>query len=129
MVSDGGTKVIMSRVGFLLASDNADTFSIVCNDGGLYNDVTSVSFKQLDASGIETVKSDNTISLYSNPVNNSFTIMGCLDGTMVVVFSIDGKILNSKSLSNKDNTIQVGNLPTGTYILKAGKTSIKFFKK
>jgi hypothetical protein len=33
MVTDDGTKIALSRIGFLLVSDQSDAFSVVCNDG------------------------------------------------------------------------------------------------
>lgn len=128
LITDTDVEIELSSVGFLLAADDADAFSVVCTDGNVYNGVASVSFAQLDSSaGISDIMADNEVTV--DITSTVLTIIGCKDGTTAAVYSIDGMQLLSKQLSSSDNSVYIGNLSSGVYILKAGATSVKFRKK
>lgn len=127
LVTDGGENILMSRIGFLLVSDDADEFSVVCSDGSVYNNVTTATFAQFAPTGISEVKADDEVKLSMSAT--VLTLSGCADGTAAAVYSADGKQMVQKVISASDNTVQIGSLPAGVYILKAGKTSVKFSKR
>ena len=127
IVTDGGGQIELSKVGFLLTSDYDDSFSIVCNDGNVYSGISSVSFEQVEVSGISYPKASSEIEIDMDA--RQLTITGCKEGTTAILYTSDGRQLLRKSISGSDNTVPVGNLPSGVYILKAGDTSVKFIKR
>lgn len=71
MVTDDGTKIALSRIGFLLASDQSDAFSIVCNDGEVIYQVASVSFAQGEPTGISSATTEAQQTLQLNVASSS----------------------------------------------------------
>ena len=128
MVTDDGTKIALSRIGFLLASDQSDAFSIVCNDGEVIYQVASVSFAQGEPTGISsaTTKAQQTLQL--NVASSSLQLRGCQPGTDITIYDVSGKTVRQEVLPS-DGTISIVGLPAGIYVLKAGSASVKFLKK
>ena len=114
MVTDDGTKIALSRIGFLLASDQSDAFSIVCNDGEVIYQVASVSFAQGEPTGISSATTEAQQTLQLNVVSSSL--------------QLSGKTVRQEVLPS-DGTISIVGLPAGIYVLKAGSASVKFLKK
>jgi hypothetical protein len=131
MVDNGsGAKVLMNNVSFLLASDNSETFSIICNDGRIINNVVKANFEQVDATGIENVKSpDQNVAVYSTIVDNNLIISGCQRGTEVYIYSVSGKLMKKQTVKDDGTNIFIGDFSAGIYLLKAGSASVKFIKK
>ena len=125
MVTDDGTKIALSRIGFLLQSD---AFSIVCNDGEVVYQVTSVSFAQGDPTGISSATAEARESLQLNVASASLQLRGCQAGTAVTIYDVSGKTVRQEVLPS-DGTISIVGLPAGVYVLKAGSASVKFLKK
>ncbi len=77
------------------------------------------------------VQSKSKLSAFPIPTNKILNIMNPTNGSnMINVYDISGKLVLNKAFSNSDNniTIDVENLPKGTYIYKIGDTSSKFIK-
>lgn len=124
-----GQTVPMSNVAFLLASDYADTFSVVCGDGTLLSGVTEISFTRTEASGIDNVKGDVTVPTVSGYVAGALIISGVTEGMNISVYNYAGAKMMSAVSAAGTNTIDVSGLRAGVYILTVGKTSVKFTKK
>ena len=120
MVTDDGTKIALSRIGFLLVSDQSDAFSIVCNDGEVIYQVASVSFAQGEPTGISSATTEAQQTLQLN--------VGCQPGTDITIYDVSGKTVRQEVLPS-DGTISIVGLPAGIYVLKAGSASVKFLKK
>ncbi len=73
------------------------------------------------SAGIENAATDNSLSVYPNPASNEIRIdlssFGSED-VNISVFDITGKIVSSYILKDK-NTINVSNLKSGVYFIKA----------
>ncbi len=121
-------KVPMSQVGFLLASDNDDTFSIVCNNGLVYNNVAKVEFQQLDAQGISTPESAESMVTFRHGAT-AIRVLGCPAGTVVGIYSASGQQVGQYTLSGSDSLVPIDGLVDGVYVIRAGKTAVKFVKK
>lgn len=119
----------MSRVGFLLLADDSDAFSVVCNDGWVYNNVVRASFAQLDPGTVDVSAIEANDGIDFSMSASTLTISGVSDGETVIIYSFDSKELLRKVLSNGDNTISIGSLPRGKYILKVSETTVKFSKQ
>ena len=128
MVTDDGTKIALSRIGFLLVSDQSDAFSIVCNDGEVIYQVASVSFAQGEPTGISSATTEAQQTLQLNVVSSSLQFRGCQPGTDITIYDVSGKTVRQEVLPS-DGTISIVGLPAGIYVLKAGSASVKFLKK
>ena len=128
MVTDDGTKIALSRIGFLLVSDQSDAFSIVCNDGEVIYQVTSVSFVQGEPTGISSATTEAQQTLQLNVASSSLQLRGCQPGTDITIYDVSGKTVRQEVLPS-DGTISIVGLPAGIYVLKAGSASVKFLKK
>lgn len=128
MVTDDGTKIALSRIGFLLVSDQSDAFSIVCNDGEVIYQVASVSFAQGEPTGISSATTEAQQTLQLNVVSSSLQLRGCQPGTDITIYDVSGKTVRQEVLPS-DGTISIVGLPAGIYVLKAGSASVKFLKK
>jgi hypothetical protein len=130
MVTQSGETVLMSDVSYLLYADNATAFSIVKKDNSMISEVSKVSFLQVEATGIASVQGAvSEISLLSNVVTDHLTLSGVQSGTKIQIFSISGKQMDESAACGESCQISVADYPNGLYILKVGRTSIKFIKK
>jgi len=79
------------------------------------------------------VESDEyTVSLYPNPVTGStLTVEGAAlaEGDAIEVYSLSGTLMVTYNATGEATTIDVSQLPNGTYLLKAGKYVAKFIKQ
>lgn len=128
MVTDDGTKIALSRIGFLLVSDQSDAFSIVCNDGEVIYQVASVSFAQGEPTDISSATTEAQWTLQLNVASSSLQLRGCQPCTDITIFDVSGKSVRQEVLPS-DGTISIVGLPAGIYVLKAGSASVKFLKK
>lgn len=128
MVTDDGTKIALSRIGFLLVSDQSDAFSIVCNDGEVIYQVASVSFAQGEPTDISSAATETQQTLQLNVASSSLQLRGCQPSTDITIFDVSGKSVRQEVLPS-DGTISIVGLPAGIYVLKAGSASVKFLKK
>lgn len=126
MVSDTGAQVAMDRVSFLLASDVAESFYIVLNDGSMIEGVSKVTFQKLDISAITPVVGGHPeVVIYGGKI----TVMGCAQGADLQVYTIDGKMISKTKNDGMDTSIDVSTLSIGVYILRVGDKSVKFRKR
>lgn len=77
--------------------------------------------------GMREIVSEN-FKVYPNPARNELYINGDEFGPYpYVLFSMDGRLLLQGEVQNGD-AIQIGDIPTGLYILKINNTSLKINK-
>jgi hypothetical protein len=80
------------------------------------------NFTTLNVTNIPVINgTTDALSIYPNPVSESFRIAGIKAPIAVTVFDINGKIM-LKRIVSPDETIFVQHLPKGTYLVKAGET-------
>lgn len=126
---DSGETVLMSSVSFLLASDSEDTFAVVCNDGRVIAGARSVSFCQIDPSGIKPVAGTDVPALSGVCVEGRLRLTGCVEGTVITIYDGSGRTVRSATADGGNTVLDVSGLPTGVYILRASGASVKFMKK
>ena len=130
LVTNTGQRLSMKSVSYLLMSDDANTFSVVPTKGATINGVRSITFEKGVDTGINTVRNSATdVSLYPNPVSTSLTLTGVAAGSNIQVLSLSGVILLTAVSAEGQTVINVQQLPTGIYLLRAGGTTVKFIKK
>lgn len=128
--NDDASKVIaIENISFLVTTDNAATFSIVCNNGTIASDISTASFKQTDVSAIQTKMRQNTIPTLSQPCASQLTLTGCPSATPIYIYTVGGRLTYQTITSSLATTIDIASWPLGTYILKMGQTTVKFIKK
>lgn len=124
-----GRTVLMTGVGFLLASDADDTFAVVCKDGSIIDGARSVNFEQVDPSGIVSPRPDGTELRPVGLVDGRLSLTGCPSGTSIEIFDGCGRTVRTAVSDSRTTTVDVGSLPPGVYILRAGTVKIKFIKR
>lgn len=128
-VPQSGETVLMERVGFLLAADDSDTFSVVCTDGRVIGGVSEITFVQTDPSGIaRPVAPAVSPSVYLS-AGSVLRVTGCRAGTQLGVYDEGGRRVVSCTAGEGTTAVNIGSLPHGVYMLKAGDTAIRFMKK
>ena len=89
-------------------------------------DDVSIAFSPSDAESISSLQS-NTFTFHG-VVNGQLTIGNLQEGTHLTIFNANGQRMMSAQSTGGTTTLQVSQLPTGTYILKAGSQYVKFQK-
>lgn len=126
--TDTGETIAVSDVGYFLASDESDLFTIVLNDNTVVGGVSSVTFDSTPTAINSASQSDHGQVLFQQ-VENSLRLSGLKDNASVEVFNAAGICVQKSKSQNGKATLDVSELPTGTYILSVGYTAIKFIKK
>lgn len=131
-VTDRGEVIALEAVDYLVADDGADNFSIVLTDGGAVEGVKSLGFEMLVATGLPVgVALDKATVLFEDGgAGGSVTVTGVAPLGTVSVLSLDGRVIVSSDAKGRDKvTVDVSALSPGYYLLSAGSTVIKFYKK
>ena len=89
-------------------------------------DNVSIAFGPSDAESISSLQSNAFI--FHGVVNGQLTIGNLQEGTQLTIFNANGQRMMSAQSTGRTTTLQVSQLPTGTYILKAGSQYVKFQK-
>ena len=89
-------------------------------------DNVSIAFSPSDAESISSLQSNAFI--FHGVVNGQLTIGNLLEGTHLTIFNANGQRMMSAQSTGGTTTLQVSQLPAGTYILKAGSQFVKFQK-
>jgi len=78
---------------------------------------------------IETIE-NNQFLMYPNPSTNQLHIQ-LINSTnsLASVFDVSGQLLLQKKLSTAENTIDVSNLPLGTYFIRINNATTTFIKQ
>ncbi len=129
LVTDNGERVEMSRVGMLVAADDATSFSVVkAGDAGeVIPGVTSVTFVYDAAwSGVDKIEKGQC-GFVIDGVSATILVMGC-EGREYNVYDIAGNLQFSGVVNGASSRIDVSGLNNGVYVLKVGDSSVKFKK-
>ena len=141
-------KVAMGDGSYKLIKRNATGFTIDGGSGGvdgqsleLYDSSINSQNLQWYITPIEGISAKSTkstnkspvideVMLYPNPVTNTFTIQGA-EKSKIQIFDINGKLILGKTITNKNEVIDVSNLQTGLYFTKFQNSNkiIKLIKK
>ena len=131
MITQNGQTILMEKVGYILNSDNSNagsSFTIVMNDNSTIDDVTKVTFAKVDASGVKAIEYDSQ-GVYAKVVDGSISVSGCNIGDKALIFASDGRLMKQSMLDDGNTVIDVSSFAPGVYLLRIGKTTVKFQKK
>lgn len=129
MVTNDGKNVAMNQISYLLAADQTEGFSIVCNNGQVFFKVSQVSFAQAEPTGIQSIAAEDKDEPSIMVASSSLRIMGVAESSELMIYDAAGRTVMRRALTSRDETVSIGALTAGLYILKVGKTSVKFLKK
>ena len=79
------------------------------------------------ASAIAIPKVDNDILISQK--NNEFTFSNLKEGSSIQVYSVDGLLLHSIIVAEKNVLVSLDSYPCGVYVIKANNVSYKVIKK
>jgi len=124
-----GASYDVENVGFFMSTDSSKLFSIVMKDGTTIDGVESVSFTN-STSSIVSASADGDNGLKFRQVSHSVVVSGLEANATVEVYGVNGTVaVPAVKATNGKATINVASLPAGTYILRSGRTAVKFLKK
>ena len=124
-----GTQVLMDKVGFLLAADGEDSFSVVCTDGTVIYGAKEINFALVDPTSIATAKRCCNTPMLEGCIDGRLTLTGCKPGTEGEVYDTGGRKVRNIRVMEGKTIVDVTGLPSGVYMLRTGETSVKFLKK
>lgn len=128
LVTDGGAKVEVENVDFLIAADNDTDFSVVLKEGDPLMNVKRVTF-ETGSAGILTPVADSAAPVtIIGEVSSTLTLSGCEKGSMIAIYSEAG-VLVKTAVAGEVTIVNVESLLPGCYILRAGEGCLKFIKK
>ena len=117
----------MSDVAYLLASDKASTFHIVCANGTIISEVASVSFEEVNPTGVSLPEQKTAPQVVLD--GDAVTLSGLAAGTSVGIYTVEGQELSQRTVTGGETTMNIAGLPAGVYLLRTGKSTVKFMKR
>lgn len=128
MNTDTGLQIPMFKVGMLVATDDEDYFYILDVDGSIIaEEVKRVTFSKQNSTGINEFVLNNKDKEIKRYVNGKLYISG--GEGYIYIYSLSGKLHIKEKISSNETSINVSNLPSGTYVLVNNGLSFKFNKK
>jgi hypothetical protein len=91
-------------------------------------DVGAYEYYEGQGSGINPLTRPEGITVFSNPATGYLTISGLQGGDTLRFFDLYGRLLFTQVAENESETVAVGHLPKGAYLLRVNNQSIKFIK-
>ena len=130
--------LVKSAPTLYIGGENATATSLIATDApSQWIDVvtiptkTTVSVAGKDIiTGVGNILVDNNnLFIYPNPANNYVNVNATLNLQNIEIYSIDGQLLISEIVDTNNVKIDVSNLPSGTYILRAANQSALLIKR
>lgn len=128
MITDRGISIDMAEVDYLLGTDSILTFTVVCKNGTLVENVRELTFAMMVPSTISKPTVEQPL-LLTAVVNGSLTITGCVRGTTVSIYSTNGRLQCQAVATDGTATLDISSLPPAHYLIKTDNTTLKFTKK
>jgi len=129
MLTNDAKYILVSDISCLLAVDDEEFFAVVGEGGKILADTVYFAMFTQDAPAV-TGLNNLTIeerNILPTPVNNEISLEG-VQGTLSIITTSGVEVMRQES-SNGRVSVNVSTLPTGVYIAKIGKSSVKFFKR
>ena len=119
LLTDDGKAVPVRNVVCLMLIDHDQTINVVMADGNVLKDIKSVNFAERE-------EDDEPLAVSSViEASGSLNFSMLPKDTKVQIYSADGKLLRQAEAQK----IDISGLPSGTYVIKIGKTTVKMLKK
>ena len=111
-------------------SNNNQTFRCIISSGSC-TDTSSTAVLTVQPTSILTLFSQsNLFSIYPNPAKSQINIKtdATLIGFNYTIYNYTGLLILKGRIYNENTVVELGNLPSGLYILKAGENLIRTFE-
>jgi len=68
------------------------------------------------------------LEVYPNPVADCLKIKGATQGELIKVFDLNGRIVRMLKVDGEEASVNMANVPAGTYLVQVGKQVVKIIK-
>ncbi len=126
LTTDAGRDVAVDQIEYFLTTGGSGSFSIVLTNSEVINDVKSATFSQ--KSGINEVLGQGEQGVLFEQVDDVINVKGCGNKAEISIYSIGGQLLLHTVADGGKASLDVSSFAEGYYILKVGKTALKFKK-
>ncbi|MCO5235659.1 MAG: T9SS type A sorting domain-containing protein [Chitinophagaceae bacterium] len=117
---------IFDRVGTQTSYNNPDKHTYRFTDYTPVNGLNFYRIKQVDIDGVYTysntvnvkISSENTITITPNPADNFVMLSGISKAEKILIYNVEGKLMNQWSNINGNQRLNIANLRNGIYIIK-----------
>lgn len=118
----------IASIGRMTVSDNV--LRIYAHDGSILVskdllDIDKITFG--DMASFNAME-DINVRVYPNPTQDVLFVDGLPVNTVVRLFSVDGRLLETIQTSTRQTQLQVSTLPRGTYLLQMDTRIVRFIK-
>lgn len=120
ILNDQG-KIFFSGNNLVINQSNGQTRTIAISD------IRKLYF-QTNLSINNDISFDNSIILYPNPATDNIKLSNIKNHSLICIYSMDGKLLINQ-FSSSDQSINVGSLKKGLYIVKVNNKTFKLIKQ
>lgn len=129
LIMDEDEPILLEEVDFIIESENDfDKLIVVDKNGDTYNNISKISFKELEIAGISSVRPDNQeIKISGNKIHIAF-VENHKD-MPVFIYDLTGHSLFHRIIKGGNIEIEIGFLRGGVYILDVGGRCVKFRKQ
>jgi hypothetical protein len=128
MVTNTGQQISLKYVSYLLMADDNQSFTVVNTAGKTLDGVRTITFEKGVDTGVGSVGAQQ-LTLFPNPVTSTLTLTGIAAGQKVTIISMSGSKVITAITTDGQTSIDVSSLASGTYMLHAAGTTVKFIKK
>ena len=126
-------KYELAKLGRMEFSD--DIFNIIDELGNIIATGNIVDLKKMtfsdsnDLTVSNLIVNQNLINVYPNPTMDVLCIEGLEFGNIVRIYSAKGTLLKTVEVNSAQTSINVKDLPNGTYLIQTNTQIVKFIKK
>ena len=119
LLTDDGKAVPVRNVVCLMMVDESKTINVLMADDNVLTGIKSVTFAEREED--DEPLAVNSVIEAANSLNFSMLPRD----TKVQIYGADGKLLRQAEAQK----IDISGLPSGTYVIKIGKTTVKMLKR
>ncbi len=122
----------------VIASDNTnnEVLSTTTINNMVGSSVSNISVSSLtfvgesEITSVENVSINPAVNIYSAPIPGFVTVSGLQGNETLHFYNMNGSLLFSRKANGEAETIPVGHLPAGVYVMKLGNGEVlKWVKK
>jgi len=77
---------------------------------------------------IVEIEADNMLKIYPNPFSDEIHIVNAEIGSTLYILNTNGLLVHTQRIASPTETIRLGHLPKGAYVLRIGEQSVRIVK-
>lgn len=130
LTNTNGVSTLTLPANFTANSNKLYSIRLVCTSGSVTVNNVNVASGAGAKTSFESTESISSVSIYPNPAQNSVTVnTGSVEGGLILISDMEGKVLMNTSSSSQEKTISLENLSSGIYIVTVKTSNGTVFKK